>query len=218
MINYYELFGLADPYDRFRGKKVLHPRVKGWTGTLPFFETAISEINPKLIIEIGSFLGESAINMGKISKRLGLDIQIICIDTWLGSDEHWRDDKCGMMHFFDHFKNGISSMYDQFVKNVLFNGVDDIIVPIPNTSTTGYNILKWKNVTADLIYVDGSHDKDDVKKDIRMFWELLNSKGMMFGDDYNSWQSVKEAANEMSVEMNIPLIVRDDHFWTMKKV
>ena len=217
MIDYYTLFDLANPYERFRGRMDLEIKMHGWNGNLPFFETVITEEKPKTIFEIGSFLGESAINMGNITKRLGLDAQIVCIDTWLGSDEHWRNDGCDMMSWFNRFATGTSFMYDQFVINVLLNKLDDRIIPIPNTSTNAYKMFKWKSLTADLIYVDGSHDKEDVKKDVRMYWELLNSGGTIFGDDYSSWQMVREAADESATALNVPLIVRDQHFWTMKK-
>lgn len=217
MTNYFQLFNLANPYDRFREISGLQFKMHGWNGNLPFFETIITETRPSVIIEIGSFLGESATNMGRITKKLNLDIPIICIDTWLGSDEHWRVDGCNMIEWWGNFANGTSTMYDQFIINVLLSGLDDRIFPLPNTSTNIYKILKSKQVFADLIYVDGSHDKEDVKKDIRMYWEILSSGGTMFGDDYNSWQMVREAVQESSIEMGIPLTVRDQHFWTFKK-
>jgi len=218
MIDYFKLFGLANPYERFRGNPNLQLKMHGWNGNLPFFETIITETRPTTIIEIGSFLGKSATNMGRITKKLGIDTAILCIDTWLGSDEHWRTDGCNMLNWWDNFSRGTSVMYDQFIINIILAGLDDRVFPLPNTSTTIYKMLKWKQVTADLIYVDGSHDKEDVKKDIRMYWEILNPGGTMFGDDYIAWKDVRDAVNESSVSMGVPVVVREQPFWTLKKV
>lgn len=38
--------------------------------------------------------------------------------------------------------------------------------------------------TYDLIYVDGSHDYEDVKNDLNEAWKVLNPGGMMLVDDY----------------------------------
>ena len=66
--------------------------------------------------------------------------------------------------------------------------------------------------------MDASHETEDVKKDIRMYWEILNSGGAMFGDDYISWISVKTAVDAMGEEMNVPVELCDNCFWKMKKV
>ena len=42
-----------------------------------------------------------------------------------------------------------------------------------------------------------SHDYESVKQDIKIYWEKLNKGGIMFGDDYNTWDGVKKAVNEL---------------------
>ena len=39
--------------------------------------------------EVGSWKGRSAINMARAVKTLDLPAEIVCVDTWLGSPEHW---------------------------------------------------------------------------------------------------------------------------------
>ena len=214
-IDYFELFGLKSPYTRFKGKDGLTEKIRGWTGTHPFLTEIIEQVKPTTIIEIGSYTGQSAITMAKATKRLNLGTKIICIDTWLGSPEHWRNDKCNDLALFEYFENGTSVMYDQFIINMILNEVDDIVVPIPNTSKNAFHILQWKSVTADLIYVDGSHDRQDVYDDIISYSQLLNADGFLFGDDYRSWKSVREGAHEAAEKLNGTLTVHQDHFWSI---
>ena len=132
-INYFELFGIKSPYTRFKERSDLIENIRGWTGTHPFLTEVVEKVKPSTIIEIGSYTGQSTITMAKAIKKLELGSKIICIDTWLGSPEHWRNDKCNEMEHFNYFESGISVMYDQFIVNMIINDVDDVVVPIPNT-------------------------------------------------------------------------------------
>lgn len=213
--NYYELFGLKSPYSRFAWRDDLSEVVRGWTGTHPFLTTIVEQVKPSTIIEIGSYLGQSAITMAKATQRLNLGAKILCIDTWLGSPEHWRNDRCNDLRYFKYFGEGISSMYDQFVINMIVNKVDEVVVPIPNTSKNAFAILQWKNVTADLIYVDGSHEKNDVYEDIILYSKLLNKGGHLFGDDYTSWPGVGEGSNLAAEKLGGKIEVYDNNFWVI---
>jgi len=213
--NYYELFGLKSPYTRFYGKTDLTEKIRGWTGTHPFLTEIVETFRPQTIIEVGSYMGQSAITMAKATQRLELGTKILCIDTWLGSPEHWRNDKCNDLALFDSFEHGTSVMFDQFCVNMVVNKVDDIVVPIPNTSKNAHHILKWKGVTADLIYVDASHELEDVVNDIILYSELVNRGGVLFGDDYRSWLDVRYGAHFAARKLGKELNVHHDHFWSI---
>jgi hypothetical protein len=186
--------------------------VQGWNSNEPIFEDLITKIRPRNIIEVGTWLGGSAINMSKIIKKLNLDTKIYCVDTWLGAEEFWtgaahtpeRNLKC---------KNGYPQVYFDFLSNVVKHEVQDIIIPIPNTSFIGSKILKHMGITADLIYVDGSHEYEDVKLDIINYMDILNSNGVMFGDDIG-WGGVNKAVNEI-LKDDIEII--QNNFWTYQK-
>jgi predicted O-methyltransferase YrrM len=186
--------------------------VQGWQSYSPCFQALVEQTKPKTIIEVGSWLGASAINMAKITKQLNLDTKIYCVDTWLGAPEFWtwgnntpdRDLK---------IKNGYPQVYFDFLANVVEHNVQDVIIPIPNTSYIGYMILKHYNISADLIYIDGSHEYVDVKNDIVCYLELLNSNGIMFGDDYASWPGVNKAVNET---LTNKFQVVENNFWIYK--
>lgn len=163
--------------------ELLPERLTGWGSYDKFFEKILLQVNPKTIVEVGSWLGASAINMAKLCKQHELQCDsIICIDTWLGAAEFWtmmshtpeRDLKC---------KNGYPSVYYQFLSNVVHHDAQDLIQPIPNTSVVGFEILKYKRIRPDLVYIDGSHLEDDVYLDIKNYRTIINPGGVLFGDD-----------------------------------
>jgi hypothetical protein len=181
--------------------------LQGWNYKHSIFEELIRQTQPKVIIEVGTWKGASAITMGTICKALGLQTTIYCIDTWLGALEFWAGEHSTAKERDLMLKNGYPQIYYQFISNVVHAGLQDIIIPVPNTSLTGARILK--DVKAELIYIDGSHEYEDVKADIAAFKPLCT--GIMFGDDYG-WPFVKAAVDE-SLQVN----VIDKNYWIYNK-
>ncbi|PWA55149.1 hypothetical protein CTI12_AA434700 [Artemisia annua] len=85
------VFNDTSPYMNFPQPHIepflRHKRIKGWGSTGAVFENLIRKVKPKVIIEIGTFLGASAIHMAELTRQLGLDTQILCIDDFRG----WPD-------------------------------------------------------------------------------------------------------------------------------
>jgi hypothetical protein len=169
--------------------------VSGWNSDQPLFRELIEKTQPTVIIEVGTWLGASAIHMAKICRELGLQTTIYCVDTWLGAEEFWTS-KADTEERNLRQKNGYPQVYFDFLANVVQHDCQDLIVPIPNTSTIGSIILQDRRVLADLIYIDGSHEYQDVKTDVLAYKKLLSPKGLMFGDD-TGWGSVKMAISEV---------------------
>lgn len=190
----------------------------GWNGTNPIFRELIEKIKPTTIIEVGTWKGQSAITMGRIVKEFNLNTTIHCVDTWLGAVEFWtnlNDTKERDLKMF----NGYPQIYYQFLSNVVHNNLSNIILPFPNTSENGYRYFKYNKVSAQLIYIDASHEEDDVYKDLNLYYELLENDGIIFGDDYQSgWPGVINSVNKFSKEKNINLEIKDNNFWILKKV
>lgn len=181
------------------------PNIAGNTlepGSMPapyFYDWVVENVSNKLNndpilgIEVGSFLGYSAIGFAKKLKQLNNNSKLICVDTWLGSPEHFsflknkRDNRLGWI-------NGYPTMYYKFISNVILNDVQDIIIPLPFPSTIAYKILNdvlsKNNLKADFAYIDGSHEEMEVYMDLYYYHQLLTDDGLLCGDDW-AWESVR---------------------------
>jgi predicted O-methyltransferase YrrM len=161
----------------------------GWNSGSRAFELAIREVNPKVIIEVGSWKGLSAIHMANLAP----EAQILCIDTWLGSPE-----MVGLnTPLEDHLKrlHGWPQIYFSFASNVIRHIGRERICPLPVPSTVASVLLSKMGFQADLIYIDGSHEYLDVVRDLDDYWPLLRSGGIMLVDDYG-FPSVRKAVEE----------------------
>ena len=200
----------------YENLNLLDPDLRGWHSDHPIFENLIGETRPSTIVEVGTWKGLSAINMARITQDIGLETKIYCIDTWLGGFQLWDD--CKESKETDLLqKNGYPQIYYQFLSNVVHCNLQDIIVPFPNTSSIGYIYLSSNQIRPQLIYIDGSHDEDDVYLDLKYYYDLLKEGGIIFGDDYD-WEGVKNAVINFCSDKNIEKEIIEDHFWIIKKL
>lgn len=146
------------------------------------FQKCIGRLNPSIIIEVGSFCGESAIHMAKLIKAQKRDCAILCVDTWSFGFDHFLGarDKIN-----PHF--GRPDMYYRFMANVITNNCHDVILPFAIDSMNGARVIKWLGLVPNLIYVDASHEQGDVIRDYEAYWELLPAGGGMLVDDLTNW-------------------------------
>lgn len=184
----------------YEGFVPTHPLdLQGWTINADIFERLIVQQRPNIILEVGTWKGKSAMMMADIVKALNLDCKIYCIDTWLGSLEFWewlssaKETDLNLTY-------GYPQIYYQFLSNVVHTNNQDIIIPVPLTSNIAAKLLTNKGITSQLIYVDGSHEEDDVYNDIKNYYKLLKPGGIIFGDDY-WWDSVKNAVHKFVDEI-----------------
>ena len=169
-----------------------------WGHEHPWFAEAIEKLRPSIIVEVGTFLGGSAIHMAKHCKRLGLDTSILCVDTWLGSIDHLTK-----LHAELHYRWGRPSTYYHFIANVIEQGCQDILVPVPCDSINGMRWLKHHGITAPFVYIDGCHEGGDVMRDLEAYYEnILEPGGIMLMDDMTGHFPglVKDVQNFAAIE------------------
>lgn len=199
--------------EAYKGFEPLPTDMQGWQGTSRIFKKLIVETRPKIIIEVGTWKGQSTITMAKHCKYLELGTEIFCIDTWLGAEEFYTQPtpERDLMKRF-----GYPQVYFQFLSNIINENVVDMITPITLPSALGYKLVPNG---ADLVYIDGSHTYEDVKNDMRNFFPKVRLGGIMFGDDYNNqaFPGVKKAVDAFVMENKLKLEVFGDWFWVIRK-
>jgi hypothetical protein len=169
-----------------------------------------------MIIEVGSWKGDPALGMAEIIREAGIEAAIVCIDTWLGSLEHLA----GTVRGWDlrpYLRHGYPTLYYQFLANVMHRGCQDLIVPLANTSANGARWLARQQITADLVYIDGSHEEDDVYDDLCRLWRLLRPGGALCGDDWHAyWYGVICAVNRFARERELSIELSEQQ-WILRK-
>jgi predicted O-methyltransferase YrrM len=176
----------------------------------------VKNVKPNVILEVGSWMGHSGIHFAKKLKDFNLNTSfVLCVDTWLGSSEHWLND---CYHKQMEIKNGRPNFYKRFLQNIVASGTQDIVIPISLPSSVAYEIFVKLQLKADLIYIDAGHGYDDVTSDISKYYQLLSNKGIMFGDDYFHLP-VRNAVNDFAKNKNLKAISASNrgHKWIYLK-
>lgn len=222
MIDILKELHLYNPYDGFNVNLYKHD-ISGWHGNNPIFFDLLKNLSPQLILEIGSWKGQSAINMAKISKELVLNTKIVCVDTWLGSIDFINAESRLDYERDTYPQFGYPQIYYQFLANVIYNNVSDVIIPFPQTSSIACKWLENNKIEFDLIYIDGSNDYRDIISDLNYSWPLLKKDGVIFGDDYNNsiFPDIKLAVNDfckINKQTNNLETYDNNLFWLIKKI
>lgn len=155
------------------------------------FSYVCSSIQPSSILEVGSWLGASALGWKKTSIELNQTSQIYCIDTWLGSPEHFLE-----THGKDWNKNNLlinekgPQFFEAFLTNIHHWGYSESIHPMRADSQSALRYLAAKKALFDVVYIDGAHDEISVFKDVTQGFRVLKKGGILCGDDFG-WPSVR---------------------------
>jgi hypothetical protein len=135
-------------------------------------------------VEIGSWKGRSAAFMGVEIHNSGYNIKFDCVDTWQGSIEHQDMD--------------LTSLYDDFLNNI--KPVASIINPIKTTSLAASTL--HKDGSLDFVFIDASHEYDNVLADVKAWLPKVKEGGVLAGHDYGS-EGVNRAISEFFEGKNI---------------
>jgi len=159
--------------------------IKGWfpQTNKDTLEMLIKQYNVQTVIEIGTFVGLSAVWFADRIK------EVVTIDPF--------DSITRINYLHGDWKEAAKEQYYNFVKNTA--GYNNIVC-LKMTSAQAF-AGPLKDVKADLIYIDGSHEYEDVKLDILN--ALPRANKVVCGDDYTaSWPGVKRAVDELTIPVN----------------
>jgi len=98
-------------------------------------------VKPGFWIEIGSMFGGSAIRVAEVTKEMGLETDIVCIDPFSAGSEVWlgRD---GTSNEWLGLRGGRPTVYEAFLLKVHHAGHSDRIMALPMTSACGLRIIE----------------------------------------------------------------------------
>jgi len=153
-------------------KPNVNPDPHGWFGekNKSFLKPLVAD--KKIILELGSWLGKSTRWFLDNSKAAN----ILCVDTWKGSIEHQT-------------KKGIDvklpNLLDTFVVNC-WNYRHKILY-FQKDTISGMKEIHDLKIMPDFIYVDASHQYEDVLNDLQTAYDLFPN-ALICGDDW-SWKN-----------------------------
>lgn len=142
-------------------------------------------------VEIGSWKGKSSAYMAVEIANSNKKIDFYCVDTWEGSVEH-----AGMEE--------LPRLYDIFIDNM--RPVESYYFPLKLKSIEA--VSKFEDKSLDFVFIDASHEYEDVKNDIIAWLSKVKPGGVLAGHDYyidgyDWFPGVKQAVNELLINFEV---------------
>lgn len=155
---------------------------------------------PRLMAEFGSWEGASALAFLLAAKKANLDLALICVDTWLGSREHWENSFPDSQWSFERLNviGGEPTVIETFRRAIDDQGLSSrvSIVRAPTTHAAGYISRTFPEL--DLVFLDADHSFSAVRNDLALAMRLISDSGLIAGDDWG-WPSVQLAVATRSL-------------------
>lgn len=164
---------------------------ENWFSYQGLYTEMVKRYDNAKFVEIGCWRGRSACYLAVEIFNSNKNIQLYCVDTWLGSEEH-KD--------MDVIKD--NKLYDEFLGNI--EPVKHIVTPVRNASLEA--VKTFEDNYFDFIFIDASHDYENVLADLRAWYPKLKTGGYFAGHDYgNTWTGVNRAVDQWCQENNVRL-------------
>ncbi len=142
--------------------------------------------HPKFGIEVGSFIGSSAVLLGNFLKQN--NGVLMCVDTFCGDINMWLMDG---FHETMAKKDGNPKIYDHFMKKMISNELTETVVPLRVSSIVAARMLNVLKYEIDFVYLDSAHEAGETFIELMLYHDILKPGGVLFGDDYEGFPAVK---------------------------
>lgn len=142
-----------------------------------FYKAALNAPSDAVILEIGCFKGRSSVSFG--FGCIGTRRHVYSVDLFEGD---------GSMY-------GKGEFLSDFERNVQVCGLTDYITPIKQYSTV---VARSWDRQIDILFIDGSHNYDDVKADFEAFYPFVKKGGIVALHDVRGmWKGVIKLWSEI---------------------
>ena len=203
------LLKVPDPFAKFKPPKDMH--YDDWYPQSAFSrqellaKTLAAEVGGYML-ELGSFIGNSAATWVRALRSVGSDAPVVCIDTWLGDVNmwHWRQKFLGPAG-----ETGQPRLYEQFMLNSIGKNVSSQIIPMRASAIVGLRYIRDQISSGLLprprvIYLDAAHMYPETEFEADAAWEVLAPGGYLIGDDYDHyWPEVQQSVNEFVLRKGV---------------
>lgn len=202
--------------------KYVHTDVPGWFNFENVYQLAVESCKDgDVLVEIGSFMGKSALYMMEQIQNSKKDLKFWCVDEFLinisEGDGQLPLNGPPIMASAWSQQYGIDGQYNAF-KHFTANSVaaECLTGHIRRLSWEGAEPFKDESLA--FVFLDAGHTYEAVQKDLLAWYPKIKSGGILAGHDYgdnNPANGVRLAVNEFAKERDLP--IQSDYSFIIRK-
>jgi Methyltransferase domain len=134
---------------------------------------------PRVVIVAGADHGTTTLRIARLFRERRHDGVIIAVDTWLGSWEDWceRDAPKRL-----RLTAAGLTPHETFMARVRAEEIHPYVVPLPLDDPNACTLLKRKQLSADLLYLELRVGRMAAEDQLKLWWPLLRDGGRLIVD------------------------------------
>lgn len=154
-----------------------------------------------VLVEVGVFMGKSVCFLGETLNELNKHCSVFAVDTFQGSPN--EPEHAEIISQLD------DNLLRVFLRHMVKADLIGRVVPIVGEPKEVAE--RFKEIPIDFVFIDASHDYDNVRRDIESWLPKVKSGGIIGGHDID-WPDVKKAVAEV-----IPGFIQKGSVWYYEK-
>ena len=183
-----------------------YKRIHGWSSFIPFYAKMVDEARDGArFVEVGVWMGRSAVFMGEKIRESGKQIHFSAVDTFEGGR-----DVAYAMHRLTR------PLLDTFKSNLEGAGLTDFVNIIQAASVDAAHL--FSDGELDLAFIDAQHSYEAVKEDMEAWWRKVRCGGILAGHDYAVWPGVTRAVHEFAETRGVAFRIAAPETWAIIRV
>lgn len=149
--------------------------IKGHFNFEEVYDKVLAEIQENdILVEIGTYLGKSTCYMAERIRQLGLNVKFHTVDVFVPDPQMRR-----------RYKKGEGKdIFNSFLENMRNAGVLDLITVHKKQSIEAAKL--FADYSLFFVFIDGSHDYESVKADIKVWYPKIKMGALIGGHDYGN--------------------------------
>jgi hypothetical protein len=156
------------------------------------FVKTLGKRGPLRILEVGSWVGESAIAMASAAPAESV---VVCVDNFGGNSG-------------DHLGALAASYGRDRLRKTFWQNTDGLPIRLVEMPSADAAEIDWRPF--DLIFIDANHDYPMVRRDIQIWQRHLHRQGILSGHDYSpQFPGVVRAVDELGT----PRVIAEATIW-----
>ena len=184
-----------------------YEQIHGWFTFSELYGKMVNKFpNGSHFVEVGSWMGKSAVYMGVEIVNSNKKIKFDCVDNWEFVDNVYNSD--------GNISKLKVSAFQEFLKNIM-----------PLSNVINYHKLNsleasklYDDESVDSVFLDASHEYENVKNDLIYWYPKIKYGGVIAGHDYcKEWNGVILAVNEFFNNKNFE-ILKSEGSWIYYKI
>lgn len=181
-------------------QKLVHVHPLSKISTAYWLYEKATEIGEKgLIIEIGVWAGFTAIAMA-----LGGPF-VYAVDTFDGRDRFTSKKALESLMGFYQLNYAPTNTLPFFLSNVEKAGLSGRLCEVVRPSVEAVSLFEPN--TADLIFLDGDHERDAIRDDLQLWSRILKPGGILAVDNYKGIGEVKQETDRFIQDSQWPVAI-----------